>query len=120
MRQAKKINKIRERRRRRVRSKIKGTAERPRFSVFRSNSNTYVQMIDDESMQTVVSASTNELPKEKRSATKSEQAKYLGELVAEKAANKNIKQAVFDRGSYLFHGRVKAILVAAREKGLKI
>ena len=120
MKQAKKINEIRNRRKQRVRSKIKGTGERPRLSVFRSNSNTYIQLIDDEKMQTIVSVSTNELPKEKQKTPKVEQAKLLGALLVEKAAKKEIKHAVFDRGPYLFHGRVKAVLVAAREKGLKI
>jgi large subunit ribosomal protein L18 len=120
MRQAKKINQIRERRKRRVRSALKGTASKPRLSVFRSNCHTYVQLIDDDAMKTLVSASTKNLPKEKKPLPKSEQARALGELVAEKAIKENIKQAVFDRGSYLFHGRVEAVLEAARKKGLKI
>ncbi len=120
MRQAKKINQIRERRKKRVRSVLKGTALRPRFSVFRSNHHTYAQLIDDEAMKTLISASTQNLPKSKKPSPKSDQASALGELVAEKAMKENIKQAVFDRGAYLLHGRVKAVLEAARKKGLKI
>ncbi len=107
----------REQRRKRSRAKIFGIAKKPRLSVFRSNKFTYVQLIDDKKGVTLVSASSREL---KRGKSKVEQAKLLGELLAEKAQKLGIKQAVFHRGSYRYHGRIKAVAEAARGAGLKI
>ncbi|MBS4762399.1 50S ribosomal protein L18 [Carnobacteriaceae bacterium zg-ZUI252] len=110
-------NKMRQARHSRVRSKISGTAECPRLNVFRSNKHIYAQLIDDVAGVTLASAST--LDKEVSKATKSEQAAIVGKLVAERAAAKNYKKVVFDRGGYLYHGRVKALAEAARENGLE-
>ncbi len=103
-------------RRTRVRSKIKGTSQRPRLSVFRSNKFIYAQIIDDEKGKTILGVSEREI-KEKN--TKTENSKNLGLLVAKKAAQKKINEVVFDRGSYQYHGRVKALAEGAREGGLK-
>ena len=106
------------RRHARVRRKISGTAECPRLSVFRSNSNLYVQVIDDTKGITLVQAST--LDKEvKTKHSNKEAAKEVGALIAKRAIEKNIKTVVFDRGGYLYHGRVKALAEAARENGLE-
>ena len=107
----------RERRRKRNRAKIFGTAKKPRLSVFRSNKHTYAQLIDDKKGATLVSASTQEL---KKKGTKTPQAKSLGELIAQKAKKLDLKQAVFNKGPYLYHGRVKAVAEGAKEAGLKI
>ncbi len=107
----------RELRKRRSRAKIFGTADRPRLSVFRSNRYTYAQLIDDSKGHTLASASTKEL--KKGAKTKTGQAKFLGELVAEKAKRLGVKSVVFSRGFYKFHGRIKAIAESAREAGLK-
>ena len=108
----------RERRHARVRNKISGTAERPRLCVFRSNTNLYVQVIDDTKGVTLVSASTlDKEMKEKHSNVAA--AKELGALIAKRAIEKNIKTVVFDRGGYIYHGVVKALAEAAREAGLK-
>ncbi|MFJ5966052.1 MULTISPECIES: 50S ribosomal protein L18 [unclassified Bacillus (in: firmicutes)] len=103
----------------RVRAKLSGTAERPRLNVFRSNKNIYAQVIDDVKGVTLVSASTldKELKIENRSDTAA--ATKVGELVAKRAVEKGISNVVFDRGGYLYHGRVKALAEAAREAGLK-
>ncbi len=103
------------RRHKRVRSKIIGTAKRPRLSVFRSNQHTYVQLIDDQKGKTLVSV--NDLKMKKGS--KVELSKQIGKVAAEKALEKKIKEVVFDRSGYKYHGRVKAIAEAAREAGLK-
>lgn len=105
-------------RKRRTRAKIFGTADQPRLSVFRSNRYTYVQLINDRSACTVAAASTKELASKK--GKKTELAKSLGELIAEKAKKLGIKTAVFSRGAYQYHGRVKAVAEGAREGGLKI
>ncbi|EHN59149.1 50S ribosomal protein L18 [Oenococcus kitaharae] len=110
-------NKTRQRRHARVRGKISGTAQRPRLSVFRSNSNIYAQVIDDVAGVTLASAST--LDKENQGGTKSEQAAKVGESVAKAATKKNITEVVFDRSGYLYHGRVEALADGAREAGLK-
>ena len=108
----------RELRHKRVRTKISGTAERPRLSVFRSNTGIYVQIIDDVAAKTLVSAST--LDKEvKTKASNIEAAKEVGTLVAKRAIKAGIKTVVFDRGGYIFHGKVKALAEAAREAGLE-
>ncbi|UDM32379.1 50S ribosomal protein L18 [Lentilactobacillus laojiaonis] len=109
-------NKNRKRRHSRVRSKISGTAERPRLNVFRSNKNIYAQVIDDVEGVTLVSASTLDL---ENGGNKTEQATSVGKMIAERAAAKNIKNVVFDRGGYIYHGRVKALADAARENGLE-
>lgn len=101
----------------RVRRKISGTAEVPRFCVYRSNTNLYVQIIDDVAGKTLVSAST--LEKEvKTKASNKEAAKEVGKLIAKRAIEKNIKDVVFDRGGYIYHGVVKELAEAAREGGL--
>ena len=111
-------NKIRQRRHARVRGKISGTAERPRLSVYRSNKNIYAQLIDDVKGVTLASASTKD--SEVSGKTKTEQAASVGELIAKRGqAAKNITNVVFDRGGYLYHGRVEALADAARENGLK-
>lgn len=107
----------RERRRARNRAKIFGTSVKPRLSVFRSNNYTYAQLIDDEKKVTIVSASTREL---KGSANKTSQAKSLGQLIGQKSQKAGIKEAVFNKGSYLYHGRIKAVAEGARESGLKL
>jgi len=110
----------RERRKRRVRKKISGTAEKPRLSVFRSLNNLSAQLIDDTSGKTLVAASTYEKSFQvagHKGNRKS--AKIIGELVAERALAKNIDKVVFDRSGYLYHGCVKELADAARQKGLK-
>ena len=102
----------------RVRSKISGTPERPRLSVFRSEKNIYAQIIDDVAGSTLVSASTVEKGFE-GSGGNVEAAKKIGALVAERALKKGIEEVVFDRGGYIYHGRVQALAEAAREAGLK-
>lgn len=100
-----------------VRKKISGTPERPRLCVYRSNSNLYTQIIDDVAGVTLVSAST--LDKEvKTKHSNKEAAKEVGELIAKRAIEKNIKEVVFDRGGYIYHGVVKELAEAAREAGL--
>ncbi|MBI3088670.1 MAG: 50S ribosomal protein L18 [Candidatus Colwellbacteria bacterium] len=108
----------RTRRVKRVVARVKGTARRPRLVVFRSNKDFYIQLIDDEKGNTLVSASTRELKTEK--ATKTEKAAHAGRLLAEKAIEAGIKEAVFDRRFYKYHGRVKAAADGAREAGLKM
>lgn len=99
----------------RVRNKISGTAERPRMSVFRSNKQIYVQVIDDIAQKTLVAASSLGLEK----MNKCEQAAKVGELAAKKALEAGITTVVFDRNGYLYHGRVKEVADAARNAGLK-
>ena len=102
----------------RVRRKISGTAERPRLCVYRSNTNLYVQIIDDVAGNTLVSAST--LDKEiKTKHSNKEAAREIGTLIAKRAADKKIETVVFDRGGYIYHGIVKELAEAAREGGLK-
>ena len=108
----------RERRHRRVRTKISGTPECPRLCVFRSNTNLYAQVIDDVNQVTLASAST--LDKEvKTKKSNKEAAKEVGALVAKRAIEKNIKSVVYDRGGYIYHGVVKELAEAAREAGLE-
>ncbi|MBI4280662.1 50S ribosomal protein L18 [Candidatus Uhrbacteria bacterium] len=102
----------------RVRSKVSGTASRPRLSVFRSAKHLFVQLIDDEAQKTLVAASDRELPKVETGG-KVPIAEALGKLVAERAVEKGIKQIVFDRGGYAYHGRVKAIADGSRAGGLE-
>ena len=107
----------RQRRHLRVRRKISGTAECPRLCVYRSNTNLYAQIIDDVAGNTLVSASTLDKDVKMKHANK-EAAKEVGTLIAKKAAEKNIKTVVFDRGGYVYHGVVKELAEAAREGGL--
>ena len=108
----------RERRHKRVRTKISGTSECPRLCVFRSNTNVYAQIIDDTKGVTLVQAST--LDKEvKTKHSNKEAAKEVGTLVAKRAIEKNIKNVVYDRGGYIYHGIVKELAEAAREAGLE-
>ena len=111
-------NKTRKKRQQRVRNKISGTADCPRLNVFRSNKNIYAQLIDDVEGVTLASASTldNEVSDED---TKTEQAAAVGKLVSERALDNDIKEVVFDRGGYQYHGRVAALAEAARENGLE-
>ena len=102
---------------RRIRKKISGTAVLPRLTVYRSNKSIYAQLIDDVSATTIASASSKE-GSIATSGNKSEQSKAVGLLLAEKAKSKNIDSVVFDRGGYLYHGRVKALADGAREGGL--
>ena len=102
----------------RVRSKISGTPECPRLSVFRSENNIYAQIIDDVAGSTLVSASTVEKGFEGNGGNV-EAAKKIGALVAERALKKGIEEVVFDRGGYIYHGRVQALADGAREAGLK-
>lgn len=102
----------------RIRGKISGTAERPRLSIFRSNKETYVQLIDDTKGVTIAAASTRDKDFA-RNGTKTEQGKSVGTALAQKAAAQGITEVVFDRGGYLYHGRVKAVAEGAREGGLK-
>ena len=103
-------------RRRRVRAKVRGTAERPRLSIFRSNKGMFAQLIDDAAGRTVVAVSWTE--PELRSLASIEQAKRVGELLAQRAKEAGIESCVFDRGGYQYHGRVAALAEGAREGGL--
>ena len=111
----------RTRRHLRVRTKISGTAERPRLCVYRSNSNIYAQIIDDVAGKTLVSAST--LQKDVKAQLENTDdvaaAAYLGTVIGKKALEAGIESVVFDRGGYIYHGKVKALADAAREAGLK-
>jgi large subunit ribosomal protein L18 len=108
----------RERRHRRIRGKVAGTAERPRLAVFRSNKGIFAQLIDDESGRTLAGASWLGLKKSFK-GNRIEQATEVGKAVAEVAKRAGIETVVFDRGGYLYHGRVKALADGAREGGLK-
>ena len=111
-------NKARLKRHARVRAKISGTAERPRLCVYRSNANISAQVIDDDKGITLVSASTLEKGFEGNGGNK-EAAKKIGEIIAARANEKGITDVVFDRGGYLYHGRVSELAAGAREGGLK-
>jgi large subunit ribosomal protein L18 len=104
----------------RVRTKVSGTPERPRLSVFRSSIHIYAQVIDDASGSTLASASTLDpaLREGAKELTKVQEAEKVGKMVAERALEKGIKQVVYDRGGYLYHGRVEALARGAREAGL--
>ncbi len=112
-------NKIRMKRHARLRFDLKGTAARPRLSVYRSTSNIYVQIIDDEKGVTLCSAGTKAKDADVKGMTKTQAAEYVGKTVAEKAIKSGITEVVFDRGGYLYTGRVKALADAARAAGLK-
>ncbi|MFO7683087.1 MAG: 50S ribosomal protein L18 [Chloroflexota bacterium] len=113
--------KARDRRRRRIRMKLSGTPERPRLNVFRSLEHIYAQVIDDVEGRTLASASSNdkELRVNMSGRTKKEQAELVGKVVAERATAAGVKTVVFDRGGFLYHGRVKALADGAREGGLE-
>ncbi len=104
------------RRRRRVRAKVRGTAQRPRLSVFRSNRGLFAQLIDDDSARTLVAVAWTE--PELRKLKAAEQAKRAGELLADRAKQAGVETCVFDRGGYRYHGRVRALAEGAREGGL--
>jgi large subunit ribosomal protein L18 len=104
----------------RIRKKLQGTADRPRLNVYRSLNHIYVQVIDDLHGETLVSASTAEGKKEeRRTGGNVASAKAVGKTIAERAKAKGVTKVVFDRGGYIYHGRVKALADAAREAGLK-
>jgi len=106
------------RRRRRVRAKVRGTAQRPRISVFRSNRGVFLQLIDDDAGRTVAAVTWTEA--ELKGLSRMEQATRAGALLAERANAAGVQRAVFDRGGYQYHGRVKAVADGAREAGLAI
>ena len=103
----------------RIRKTIKGTADFPRLAVFRSNKQIYAQIIDDITGHTIVAASSRDKSLEGKKVTKIEQAKLVGSLIGEKAKQAGVSDVKFDRGGFIFHGRVKALAEAARETGLK-
>ncbi len=109
---------LREKRHRRIRKKIKGTAERPRLLVFRSARHIYAQLIDDENSRTLLTVSSLAAEIRNAQGTKTEIAKMVGVLLGKKALERDIKTVVFDRGGYKYHGRVKALADGAREAGL--
>lgn len=115
-------NAVRQKRHQRIRNKISGTASRPRMAVYRSLSNIYVQIIDDSIGHTLAAASTmdKDLTASLEGKTKTEAAKIVGEKAAKLALAKGIQEAVFDRGGYIYHGRVEALAEGAREAGLKL
>jgi len=109
----------RERIRLRIRKTIKGTAERPRLAVFRSNKEIYAQLIDDVNGKTITAASSRDKDIDAAKANKTEAAKLVGKAIAEKATKAGVEAVSFDRGGYLYHGRVKSLAEGAREGGLK-
>ncbi|MBE7172168.1 MAG: 50S ribosomal protein L18 [Williamsia sp.] len=102
----------------RIRKKISGTSQKPRLSVFRSNTNIYVQLIDDLNNVTLAAASSKDKDIAAQKTNKTEKSKLVGAAIARKAADLGLKDVVFDRGGYLYHGRVKAVAEGARENGL--
>ena len=112
---------IREKKHKKIRNRFSGTAERPRLAVFRSNNHMYAEIIDDTVGKTLVSASTNE-PEAKKALEKTnnvEAAAYVGKVIAERAIEKGIKEVVYDRGGFIYQGKVQALADAAREAGLE-
>jgi large subunit ribosomal protein L18 len=105
---------------RRIRKVVNGSAERPRMSVYRSNKQIYVQLVDDLKGHTMLAASSTEDSIATQKVTKTEQAALVGKLLAEKAKEAGITEVVFDRNGYLYHGRVKSLADGAREGGLKL
>lgn len=103
----------------RIRKKVAGTAQKPRLSVFRSNAEIYVQLIDDEGGVTLASASSRDKDIAAQKATRIEKSKLVGAAIARKAKDLNISQVIFDRGGNLYHGRVKSVADGAREGGLE-
>jgi len=114
-------NKSRKKRHRVIRNSIQGTPERPRLNVFRSSKHIYAQLIDDTQMNTIVSSSTldKKIADKLDGLSKKEAAEIVGKDIAEKAKETGVEKVVFDRGGYLYHGRVKALAEGARENGLK-
>ena len=110
--------KVRFKHKKKIRSKVIGTTERPRLVVFRSNANMYAQLIDDSKAHTIAAASTTEKDLNAKSAANIEGSKLVGQLIAKRAQAKGVKSVVFDRGGYLYHGKIKALADAAREGGL--
>ncbi len=112
---------VREKKHKKIRNRFSGTPERPRLSVYRSNTHMYAQIIDDPKGHTLAAASTNE--KDVKAALKNtddtEAAAYVGKLIGERAVKKGIKTVVFDRGGFVYHGKVQALADAAREAGLE-
>ncbi|HEX6333742.1 MAG TPA: 50S ribosomal protein L18 [Flavisolibacter sp.] len=102
----------------RIRAKVKGTAQKPRLSVFRSNTEIYVQLIDDDNAVTLAAASSKDKDLKGQTGTKSEKSKLVGQAIARKAKELGIENVVFDRGGNLYHGRVKQVAEGAREGGL--
>jgi large subunit ribosomal protein L18 len=113
---ARSIREARARRKRRIRGRLHGTSERPRVSVFRSNKAIYAQLVDDAGASTLAAARSGEV--ESSGLNKTDVAKKVGELLAQRAKDKGIERVVFDRSGYLYHGRVKALAEGAREGGL--
>ncbi|MFO8129459.1 MAG: 50S ribosomal protein L18 [Bacteroidales bacterium] len=103
----------------RIRKRLSGSAEKPRMSVYRSNKQIYVQLINDHEGKTLISASSREKGIAEKDVNKTEQAQKVGALIAEKAKEAGIEHVVFDRNGYLYHGRVKSLAEAARKSGLK-
>jgi len=103
----------------RIRKTVKGTTDLPRLAVFRSNKQIYAQLIDDVAGNTIVAASSRDKSLEGKKVTKVEQAKLVGTLIGEKAKQAGVEAVKFDRGGFIYHGRVKALAEAARETGLK-
>ncbi len=112
-------NYVRKRIHARVRKKVQGTASRPRLNVYRSNKNIYAQLIDDQAGVTIASASSQDKAFDLDSTSNIEAAAKVGEMIAERGKEKGVEAVVFDRGGYLYHGRVKAVADSAREAGLK-
>ena len=112
----------RKRRQRRVRAKLHGTAQRPRLNIFRSNENIFAQVIDDDKGHTIVSASTidTEVAPQLSDKNKTEAARIVGQILAERAKNAGVETVIFDRGGFQYHGRVAALAEGAREAGLKL
>ena len=113
-------SKIRAKKHLRIRNRFSGTAERPRLAVFRSNNHMYAQIIDDTAHNTLVSASTlqKDVKANLEKTNNVDAAAYLGKVIAEKAIEKGIKDVVFDRGGFIYHGKIQALADAAREAGL--
>ena len=111
----------RQKRHYRIRNKVNGTAAQPRLAVFRSNAHIYAQIIDDDAQTTIAAASTmqSDIASKVAHTSTVEAAKVVGEAVAKKALEKGVKEVVFDRGGYVYHGKVKALADAAREAGLQ-
>jgi large subunit ribosomal protein L18 len=102
-----------------IRKKLNGTAQKPRLAVFRSNTDIYAQLINDVSGVTIAAASSKDKDIKAQSGNKTEKSKLVGAAIARKAGDLNVKEVVFDRGGYLYHGRVKAVADGAREGGLQ-
>lgn len=102
-----------------IRAKVSGTSQRPRLAIFRSNTDIYAQLIDDSKGVTIAAASSQDKDIKAQTGNKSDKSKLVGAAIARKAGDLNVKEVVFDRGGYLYHGRVKAVAEGAREGGLQ-